>query len=447
MQDSQEALAGRGRQKNATASVTRRKASYLLNALDTHPAYVDIKQKLSFSENRDTAPPALNISGIQGSLSSLLAVQLFQELNVPLLVIGSHTAFDIYDNDLGELLEPDRFHTVSDELSPALGTLSENRSIILLAGFDDVMTPLQDPSGSATKLFSLKTDQDAGYTRLTDFLLENSYLGKEFVEEEGEFSTRGSIFDIFPFGSSKPVRIEFFGDTITSLRSFDIHSQLSGNLLDAIVLTGNFYADSDGDGSGESWNLLDYLPPDTLIIIDDIASFKAIENRNAVEKKLEKFLCLNINRLEKQALDFHSEAQTKLNANFRLFAKELSREKSGTQHTVFVGRSKKEIEELAEFVSQEIQYINGETLIEVNWVALNLHSGFVFNGFDVYTESDIFGKLRAHKSHKKRAFKGISLKDLQKLNVGDYIVHEDYGIGIFKALETIEVGNSEQEVY
>ncbi|MCG8342326.1 MAG: transcription-repair coupling factor [Chlorobiales bacterium] len=445
MQDSYETLPGRGKQKTVNASVTRRKASYLLNALSNHPTYAELKQKIDFPENRKISSPFLNISGIQGSLCSLLAVQLFNDLQVPLLIISSQATFDVYDNDFSELLDPEKVHTVSDQLSPALGALSGNHPVVLLATFDDLVIPLENPDSSTAKLFSLETDQDAGYDRLTDFLVQNRYLRTEFAEEEGQFSTRGSIVDIFPFGSKQPVRMEFFGDTVTSMRSFDTNSQLSGNLLASVVLTGNFFHENNNGDGVPSWNLLDYLPPQTLIVIDDISSFKTFERRAVAEKKLENFLCLSINRLEKQILDFHSEAQTRLNANFKLFARELSLEKSAKQRTVFVGSSKKEIEELAEFISEEMHDIQEEVPIEISWIALNLHSGFVFNNLDVYTESDIFGKLHTHKSHKKRAFKGVSLKDLQKLKVGDYIVHEDYGIGIFKALETIEVGNSEQE--
>lgn len=446
MQDSYETIPDRGnRKKGPGASVTRRKASYLLNALKAHPTFGALKQKLQLHDEKKHGFPAISISGIQGSLSSLLAVQVFEDINVPTLIIGSQTSFDIFDNDLGELLDSEKVFTVSDELSPAIGALCENQNVVLLATFDDLHTQLQNPAGSETRLVSLSINTDFGYKRLTDFLVENSYLKKEFVEDEGEFSTRGSIVDIFPFGSRKPVRIEFFGDTVTSLRLFDTNSQLSGDQLDSIVLTGNFFSDKNSSGEDHCWSIFDYLPPATLIIIDDISSLHAYEDSADLAKKLENFLHVYINRLEKQTLDFHSEAQIKLNANFKLFARELSQEKSVKQRTVFVSKSKKEIEELAEFVSDEIRNTDREKPIEVNWVTLNLHSGFVFSGYDVYTESDIFGKLHTHKTHKKRAFKGISLKDLQKLKVGDYIVHEDYGVGIFKALETIEVSNSEQE--
>ncbi len=443
MEDSYETPTERGKQKH-NASVTGRKASYLLDAVRKSPAYTNIKQQLHALKDKEETFPPLNISGTQGSLSSLLAVHLFNDLNVPLLIAGSQNVFDVYDSDLFELLEPGMVHTVSDELSPALGALFEKRNTVLLATFDDLLTPLQSPAGTDTRILDLQTGQEAGYQRLTDFLLQNSYIRKEFVGEEGEFSTRGSIFDIFPFGFRAPVRIEFFGDTVTSLRLFDINTQLSGSLLDSIVLTGNYIAEYSHD-EGNSWNLFDYLPHQTLVIIDDTTSFKAYERKAAVEEKLGNFQHLCINRLEKQAIDFHAEAQTRLNANFKLFARKLSLQKAKKQQTIFVGNSKKEIEELTEFAAEKIDTDSRNTSIDVNWVALNLHSGFVFNGLDVYTESDIFGKLHTHKSHKKRAFKGISLKDLQKLNVGDYIVHEDYGIGVFKELETIKVGNSEQE--
>ncbi len=432
------------REKTVTnISVVKRKLSYLLNAVRQHPAYIDIRE--SFRQTDITAPPsnALGISGIQGSLSSLLAVQLFKDLHSPMLIIGSASVFDVYDNDLFELLEPGTVYTVSDELPAAIGALSRKRNTVLLAAFDDLLTPLQNPDLSGEKLFTLETGQETGYEALTGFLNRNSYVNRDFVEEEGQFSLRGSIVDIFPSGFRKPVRIEFFGDTVTSLRLFETDSQLSGSVIDSVVLTGNFFTEKNGNG--DSWSLLDYLPAGTVVIIDDSTSFEALGNRDALEEKLFRFRRLYCNRLEKQAIDFHAEAQSRLNANFKLLARELSKDNKDEKSTVFVGSSKKEIEELAEFISDEISHQDEDTRLEVNWVSLNLHSGFLFGGFAVYTESDVFGKFHTHKSHKKRTFKGISLKDLQTLAVGDYIVHEDYGIGIFKALETIDVGNSEQE--
>ncbi len=431
--------------RHTTTSVTRRKPSYLLDILRKHPAFDAIQQKLQSPASRSAPPSAISISGMQGSLSSLFAATLYSEMQAPLLVIASQDVFDLYDTDLSELIGSDRVYTAADELSPALGALSEQRNIALLATFDDFLTPLVDPASSSSRLFTLENNRDVGYEKLSLFLSRNGYFKKEFVENEGEFSARGSVFDIYPFGSRNPLRLEFFGDCITSLRSFDTDSQLSGAALDSVVLTGNFVLDNTGDASRESWTLLDHLPSRTAVLIDDITALSSHEALAAVETKVKDFQCISLNRLEKQPLDFNAEPQKRFNANFKLFSQELSRNKTGRENKVFVGGSKKEIEELAEFVIDEIGDGEEKAQIEINWVALNLHSGFLFNGLDVFTESDIFGKLHAKKSHKKRVFKGISLKDLQKLKLGDYIVHEEYGIGIFKALDTIEVGNSEQE--
>ncbi len=428
------------RKKEPNASVTRRSIAYLHEALDDHSAWKGLARELGKNGDRGLVTA---ISGVHGSLVSLVASRLAAEEQVPLLVVAGPDYFDIYDNDLSGLLESTAVHTVSDELAPALGALGEGKKVVLLATVDDLLLPLKNPAESSQAVLKLETGHETDYGMMTGFLAANAYRNREFVEEEGDFSMRGSIVDIFPFGSKTPVRAEFFGDSVTSLRAFDINSQLSGETLSNIVVTGSFIAEDER--AGDDWNLMDYLPAETLVMVDDIASFLAHEKAGHLSGRLEKFRRIDVNRFEKERHDFQAGAQSRLNANFRLLARELCSQQAQNLRTVFAGKSKKEIEELAEFVSEEIGDAETPAGIEVNWIALDLHSGFVFNGCDVYTESDIFGKLHTHKSHRKRSFKGISLKDLQKLKVGDYIVHEDYGIGIFRAMETIEVGDSEQE--
>ena len=445
MQDFYETLQESSKQKKPYASVTKRSLSYLIETISSSPIYSSFKKTLASKLDDPKESEPLFTSGIQGSFNSLFAASLFKDLDLPLLIISSRNTFDLYDNDLVELLGKEKVHTVSDELSPALAALSDKSRIVLLATFEDLLTPLRNPGGLKTRLLSLHIDQDIGYQRLAEFLTENHYTKKEFVEEEGEFSTRGSIIDIFPFGYRKPVRSEFFGDTTTSLRFFDVASQLSGEPLDSIVLTGNMESKNGIDEPDESWTLTDYLPPETLIVVDDASTFRGAENSDHAERNISDFVCIWINRLEKQSFDFGSNAQKKLHANFKLLARELADAHSRNQATVITTSSKKEIEELVEFVNEEREETDTQPMIEINWNALSLHSGFVFENLNIFTEADIFGKLHVRKSHKKRSFKGISLADLQKLKIGDYIVHEDYGIGVFKALETIDVGNSEQE--
>ncbi len=430
------------RKEEQSAVVTRRRIPWLYEPLARHPAYESLRTRL---EANGTEPsPVVEVSGVQGSLAPLLASKLFTDLRAPLLILAGQDLFDLYDNDLPELLEPGSVFTAADELAPALAAFSEGHSAVLLATASDMRTPLKDPADTAGSVLHLEPDRDAGYDALGDFLASNGYRSRDFVEEEGDCSTRGSIIDIFPFGSKTPLRVEFFGDTVNSLRTFDLTTQLSAKTLRLATVTGSFTGDDTGDEPG-GWTLADHLPPQTVVLLDDVASLLSQEDGRTLEERLERFRRATLHRFEKTSCDFRSRAQSRFNANFRLFAKELDSRNAERHLPVFAGRSKKEIAELAEFVAEELDETSGNPDIEVNWIPANLHSGFVFDGYDVYTESDIFGKLHTHKSHRKRSFKGISLKDLQKLNVGDYIVHEEYGIGIFRALATIEVGDSEQE--
>ncbi len=425
------------------ASVTKRPLSFLRKALQSSSSYATLKSRLEQSLV-DKDKSSIDISGLQGSLSSLLVAALVEDLQRPVMVICNQDIFDLYDNDFTLLIDPASYHTAADELSAALSTLAEHRNALILADFDDLKIRLQNPDGASDKIFPLQNNSDAGYNKLINFLSRNNFNRRDFVDAEGEFSTRGSIIDIFPFGAREPLRIEFFGDTITSIRSFDTNSQLSKTSVQTVELTGNFLLEPQSD-EDRSWSIFDYLPASTIIVIDDAASLSAAENLDDAKKKLAGLQRVQIHRLIQQEIEFGSFPQQQLQANFPLFARELATKTAQDLQTVFIGSSKKEIEELAEFIAEEKVVIESRALVEINWIAANLYSGFRFNGYDVYSESDIFGKLHTHKQHRKKAVKGISLKDLHRLNVGDHIVHEDYGIGIFKALETIQVGNSEQE--
>jgi len=250
--------------------------------------------------------------------------------------------------------------------------------------------------------------------------------------------------DIFSFGASEPLRVEFFGDSVTSLRQFDINSQLSGKTLPSATITASFTL--NGPDEAEKATILDYLPPSAIILIDDHTEFLAMENHGEIANALSRFTIVRRIAASPIAIDFHATAQQKINANFRLFAT-LLHQKSATAGTpVFAASSQREIRELNDFLAEEMAETGKGSAAEAIWVPLNLHSGFSFGPIDLYTESDIFGKLHSHRSSRKRKIKGISLGDLQKLKVGDFVVHEDYGIGRFKALETITAGNSDSKI-
>jgi transcription-repair coupling factor (superfamily II helicase) len=427
-----------------STAVTKKTPGFLFDSIRQSTPYALLKERVfdCQPDNNGSYTP-IALSGLQGSLSSIISVALFTDRPSSLMVLCGQNSFERYENDFAALLPKESICNTSDELSLSIGALSTKKKSVILSFFDDLEVTLCQPTEAENRIFRLKTEFDAGYEPLKRFLATNSFEQREFVEDEGEFSVRGSIIDVFPFGAGEPLRIEFFGDTVTSLRVFDINSQLSGKTVPAADLTASF---TDALNSAEAeTTILDYLDPSTLVIIDDTTEFALRDNHDSLTRALSRFRSVRISSSAPSAIDFCSCPQKKLNANFRTLATLLQQETAEHKKPLFATSSRREIAELTDFLAEEILSSKSTGQLEASWIPLNLHTGFIFGDLDLYTESDIFGKLHAHKAHRKRKIRGISLKDLQKLKVGDYVVHEDYGIGIFRSLETITAGNSEQE--
>ncbi len=428
-----------------STTVSKKNTSFLIETVKQSTPYSRLTQSLvDGSQKNNKAFPPIDISGLQGSLSSVLAAALFADMDTSLMIVTGQNNFELYDNDLDALLPKEIICNTSDELSLSIGAISKGKKSLILSFFDDLDVALCKPVDAENRIFRLKTDQTAGYEPLKKFLVANGFEQREFVENEGEFSVRGSIIDAYPFGAREPYRVEFFGDTVTSLRIFDINSQLSGKTVTTADISASFL-DATTNSAGSETTILDYLDQQTVVIIDDTIEFATRDNYDALADALSRFRCIRITHSSPSAIDFKSTAQKKLNANFRILATVLQKEIATNKKPLFATSSRREIEGLTDFLAEEMMNSGSEGSVEASWVPINLHTGFIFGNLDLYTESDIFGKLHSHKAHRKRKIRGISLKDLQKLKVGDYVVHEDYGIGIFKSLETITVGNSEQE--
>jgi transcription-repair coupling factor (superfamily II helicase) len=419
------------------ASIVKRPVDLVIDSLAASAPYRALREALSVTADEERRP--VDICGVRGSLAPFIAAGLFRDFDAPVVLFCSADEEEVYDNDLPLLLGGKPFRNTADELSPALGMLSRRESLVVLAAFEDVGVEVCSAESSGERLFSLSAGSDVGYDALMQFLKNNGFEKREFVENEGEFSVRGSIIDVFSYGSREPVRIEFFGDTVSSLRNFDTDSQLSTSAIESVDLFGSFTQNSEATSHS---GILDYLPESTIIVIDDATAMQSATSRAVLEAALPRFRHVVIHRIDRQGIDFNSSEQQHLQGNFRLLAGRLQEKAERGLKPLFACASRREIEELAEFIADENA---GKSPDAIKWIPANLHSGFSFGELNLYTESDIFGKFHTHKTHRKRKVRGISLKELQRLKVGDYVVHEDYGVGVFRSLETIQVGDSEQE--
>ena len=296
---------------------------------------------------------------------------------------------------------------------------------------------------------SLSVGEEIPISMLTEMLLNLEFKRVDFVYEPGQFAVRGGIVDVYSFAHDIPVRIDFFGDEIDSIREFELESQLSKNKVDSVDVVG-----SQSDENAAT-NILAYLPQETLWISNDFGLMKfkinsTITNIN-VEKVLESIWqsrTLELN--QKSAFDSHeiipfdTLPQPTFNKNFELLIDDLQ-QRIRDGYKIYI---------LADQVKQtdRLKAIFDDKESGIQFVAIDhtLHEGFIDHSAKIccYTDHQIFERyhrvtLRSENARRGKAI--ITLKEINQLQVGDYVVHVDHGIGQFAGLVTTNFHGRPQE--
>ncbi len=306
---------------------------------------------------------------------------------------------------------------------------------------------------------------------VNEVLFEYKFKRVDFVTEPGEFSVRGGIVDVFSFSHDEPYRIEFFGDDIDSIRTFDVETQLSTEQHKKINILANV-SDKLVQESRESF--LKYIAAKTVVFVKDV-SLMASRVDGLYAKALEAFgklsieikhtkpeaLFCNADLLKKQLLDYtlvefgsqnylsnnnHIEFITKpqpsFNKKFDLLIENLKHNHTkGYKNYIFCSTEQqaKRFHDIFEDVAQQVHY---------KTIVFSLFQGFVADDLQLvcYTDHQIFE--RYHKFHLKNGYakkQAITLKELTNLEIGDYVTHIDHGIGRFGGLKKIDVEGKKQE--
>jgi transcription-repair coupling factor (superfamily II helicase) len=302
---------------------------------------------------------------------------------------------------------------------------------------------------------------------LEEMLHEYNFTRTDFVYEPGQYSIRGSIADIFSYSADMPFRIDFFGEEVETIRSFNTDDQLSHEAHSQVSIIPNI---QDVSIEQISDSFTDFLPPSSLFWIEDAGFIRekinnifflteqressgqltgrkdAILTGNRFIDLIGGFRVLETGRTTifqpEERFEFRTEPQPVFNKNFELLSdKLLSNTKEGYK-TYIVSESESQIERLKDIFEEISPGVSFTPLL------INLHSGFTDHDMkvSVYTDHQIFD--RYHKFRIKGFFtrkESISVKELTGLNPGDYVVHIDHGIGKFGGLEKIEVNGKIQE--
>lgn len=346
----------------------------------------------------------------------------------------------------------------------------------LIVTYPDALTEKVINKRSLTQnTFTLHVDENVDIDFLSELLTSYDFERADFVYEPGQFAIRGGIVDVFSFSGDMPYRIEFFGDEVESIRSFDPNTQLSIEKIKSLSIIPNVQTKLLGE---ERQSFLEYIPKNSKIWIKDTEHVVTIienyfekaqtEFGNILEQSNETHVLLSPNQLfvepeefttqlntltsiefgnrfysdTEKIFHFQSEAQPPFHKNFDLIAKDLDKWQDEGHLSVIAADNYKQLESLKEIFSEI------DPLLKFDGIVASLRAGFVDKELKVtcYTDHQLFDRFHRYKTKDKSSkSKALTLKELKTLNPGDFVVHIDYGVGRFAGLDKVDVGGHLQE--
>ena len=358
--------------------------------------------------------------------------------------------------------------------------LLEEKELTVVTSIDGCMDFLESLEKIKEQLIHYESDSTVDIEQLKNQLVALGYERVGQVEMPGQFSVRGGIVDIYCLTEENPWRIELWGDEIDSIRSFDPESQRSLENLEELTI----YPAVEHIGDKDMVSFLDYFPEERTIIFLDEPN-RLTEKGGAVEeeyrqsrmhreekgsrnlpenwlcsfeqlqKELNKRNCISVCALEpKQAgwkvrEKFYLEIKSisAYNNSFELLVKDLHQYKKQGYRIALLSGSRTRAERLAKDLQEEgLAAFYGQDYDreicpgEIMVVYGHAKKGFEYPliKFAVMTESDIFGQEQKKKK-KKKNYSGSRIQDFAELSIGDFVVHEKHGLGIYRGIEKVEV--------
>ena len=364
----------------------------------------------------------------------------------------------------------------------ALTGKEEGESVTVITTMDAFLDGLPRPEELSESRIMLSPGDVLDFTKFQERLVSLGYERESQIEGPGQFAVRGGILDIYPLTEELPVRIELWGDEIDSIRSFDVESQRSVENLQEITI----YPASENWRDGmETVSFLEYFPREkTILFLDEPhrlqemseeveneyfhsresridagmeepeeEQLKVFQTKDIIGK-MNQYSGFGMTTLESKCGLFSVRGTYSIqvkgvnpyNNSFELLTRDLKRLKRSGYRVVLLSGSRTRAKRLAEdlrdydlssFYSEDMerQVSPGEIMVSCGYVAEGYE--YPMLKFMVISETDIFGRKK--KKKKRKRYEGQKIQDFAELKPGDYVVHENHGIGVYNGIEKIEV--------
>ncbi|PID94987.1 MAG: transcription-repair coupling factor [Bacteroidales bacterium] len=346
----------------------------------------------------------------------------------------------------------------------SLNKLSGDKPTIIVTYPEALSERVESPEGFASNKIVLQKGDEVDMNLFVEQLQDYGFQEVDFVYEVGQYSQRGSILDVFSYSNEYPYRIDFWGDNIDSIRTFDIERQLSIEPMDKITIIAN----RDNNGDSQTISLLDFVPRNTLLVINDVnyclnrVDYVCLqtEDKHSAERvskivvgvdelraKLRDFRTIELlrNYFDSEVIEFSTSIQPNFDKNFDLISNQL-KDFIGKGYKIFISsNSVKQTDRISSiFVDRgdDIPFLPLQNTI---------HEGFIDHLLKLclLTEHQIFNrfhKFSLKSDSAKRGKAAMLLKEINQLKIGDLVVHHDHGIGQFSGLLKTEINGRQQEV-
>jgi len=453
----------------------------------------------------------LTISGLAGSGKSLVLASVFQRSAQPVLVLAPTTAEaeNLYQDLVSflgeqkvkyfpgwEVLPWENISPEAEVVSQRVQTLyalQKNKSLIIVTSVNSLLEKTLPPETLKENFLHLKMGDEIDLIFLAEKLVQLGFKRFPVVEELGNFSVRGGIVDIFLNTSEYPIRLEFFGNQIESIRKFSVLSQRSLEKTASVLILPQrevIPENSDKDerdpdiltqvlkeDAGVEWSalffkkeqvsLLNHLPPEAITFLDEPELiFDQLEKYSQQIEQAYQTKCSELDlqaqtnfqkeadilkeklfafkRIENQTLatasdfNFQQQETVNYNSNLDLLKSSLEEFKEKGFSTIIVCDNVGQKQRLEELLGQEVS----QTYFDIGL----LESGFIFPEINlaVLTDHQIFTRY-LHRYKPPKFKEGIALSSYKNLAAGDFVVHIDFGIGKYSGLETLTIDGRKKE--
>ncbi|MEJ2504739.1 MAG: transcription-repair coupling factor [Ignavibacteriaceae bacterium] len=446
--------------------------------------FQDIQKGLS---SLDESKNKLFVSPLYGVVKELLVKKLLEKENRLILLLPESNNASEFGVELG-IVGIENVILINDfkpeSIQEKLTQISKTNKLVIVSTFSLLNLALPSTEEINKTTTQIQLGGEVTYDELVEYLNLLDYQQDKFVEAPGEFSSRGSIIDFWSYSESGPVRLEFDGDFIESIRQFDPEIQRSIEKVDTITLAGKLENLKGNQTNGDS-DIFDYLENPLIIASDfelknskinidelnfqrddtkqelenidkdELPEPRAEEQHRAEQIDLERIFQRKARWILEDELgsaidriDLEFSNPPTINANYKVLFN-IFKEYADKSFDIYVTVENElqaiRLKDLLCEFNEELSLLIEQGKLKIETLAIK--EGFLHRDKKllVLTDYQVFNKPYRTRTQRKKKYKVSKSKAFASIKRGDYVVHEDYGIGKYSGLETISIGESKQE--